>query len=141
VDDSGFTVERDPEDDAGFIVRGIRPERWVRQTDFTNDEAVGFLADRLNRLGVEDQLVKAGAVEGDAVTIGGVTFDWVPTLPAGTLTVEESAGLGGRGTDARIDAPHRVRAQERLAAKKARRTPYELSGDGWTDGDLPDDVT
>jgi GTP-binding protein len=140
VDDSGFTVERDPDDDIGFVVRGVRPERWVRQTDFTNDEAVGFLADRLNRLGVEEQLAKAGAREGDAVTIGGVTFDWEPTLPAGTLTVEESAGLGGRGTDARIDAPHRVRAQERLAAKKARRTPYEVSEDGWSDDELPDDA-
>jgi GTP-binding protein len=141
VDDSGFTVERDPEDDEGFIVRGVRPERWVRQTDFTNDEAVGFLADRLNRLGVEIELAKAGAREGDAVTVGGVTFDWVPTLPAGTLTVEESAGLGGRGTDARIDSPHRVRADERMAAKKARRVPYELSDDTWTDDDLPPDVT
>jgi GTP-binding protein len=140
VDDSGFTVERDTEwDTDGFVVRGVRPERWVRQTDFTNDEAVGFLADRLNRLGVEEELAKAGAVEGDAVTIGGVTFDWVPTLPAGTLTVEESAGLGGRGTDARIDAPHRVRAEERLAAKKARRVPYELSEETWTEDDLPDD--
>ncbi|MFD2093096.1 GTPase ObgE [Blastococcus deserti] len=139
VDDSGFTVERDPEDPEAFVVRGVRPERWVRQTDFTNDEAVGFLADRLNRLGVEEELAKAGAREGDAVTIGGVTFDWEPTLPAGTLTVEESAGLGGRGTDARIDAPHRVRAQERLAAKKARRTPYELSDDGWTDDDLSEE--
>ena len=141
VDDSGFTVERDPERRPdGFVVRGVRPERWVRQTDFTNDEAVGFLADRLNRLGVEEELAKAGAREGDAVTIGGVTFDWVPTLPAGTLTVEESAGLGGRGTDARIDAPHRVRAEERLAAKKARRVPYELSDETWTDDDLPADL-
>ncbi|TFV91279.1 GTPase ObgE [Blastococcus sp. CT_GayMR16] len=145
VDDTGFTVERDPEwegsgDDRAFVVHGVRPERWVRQTDFTNDEAVGFLADRLNRLGVEEQLAKAGAVEGDAVTIGGVTFDWVPTLPAGTLTVEESAGLGGRGTDSRIDAPHRVRAEERLAAKKARRVPYELSEEFWTDDDLPPDL-
>jgi GTP-binding protein len=140
VDDTGFSVARDPDDDEAFVVHGVRVERWVRQTDFTNDEAVGFLADRLNRLGVEEELVKAGAREGDAVTIGGVTFDWVPTLPAGTLTVEESAGLGGRGTDSRIDAPHRVRAQERLAAKKARRTPYELSEPGWTDGDLPDEA-
>mgnify|MGYP000436253281 CR=1 FL=1 len=146
VDDSGFTVERDPEgaggdDERAFLVRGVRPERWVRQTDFTNDEAVGFLADRLNRLGVEIELAKAGAREGDAVTVGGVTFDWVPTLPAGTLTVEESAGLGGRGTDARIDSPHRVRADERMAAKKARRVPYELSDETWTDDDLPPDVT
>src|SRR3954453_13214228 len=41
VDDSGFPVERDPDDPDGFVVRGARPERWVRQTDFTNDEAVG----------------------------------------------------------------------------------------------------
>src|SRR3954469_18473020 len=135
VDDSGFTVERD---DEGFVVRGARPERWVRQTDFTNDEAVGYLADRLNRLGVEDALAKAGAEEGDAVTIGEVTFDFEPTLPAGTLTAEETAGLGGRGTDVRIDAPHRVRASERLAAKKARRVPYELSEEGWTDDQLAD---
>ncbi|NEK60258.1 GTPase ObgE [Geodermatophilus sabuli] len=140
VDDNGFTVTRDPEDDEAFVVRGVKPERWVRQTDFTNDEAVGFLADRLNRLGVEEELAKAGAREGDAVTIGDVQFDWVPTLPAGTLTAEESAGLGGRGTDSRIDAPHRVRAEERLAAKKLRRVPYELS-ETWDDEDLPDDAT
>jgi GTPase len=136
VDDSGFTVERDPADPDAFVVRGVKPERWVRQTDFTNDEAVGFLGDRLNRLGVEDELTKAGAVEGDAVTIGDVTFDFEPTLPAGTLTAEETAGLGGRGTDVRIDAPHRIRASERLAAKKARRVPYEVSEDGWTDEEL-----
>src|SRR5215210_1593748 len=140
VDDTGFTVELDPDADqetgAAFVVRGVKPERWVRQTDFTNDEAVGFLGDRLNRLGVEDELIKAGAVEGDAVTIGEVTFDFEPTLPAGTLSAEETAGLGGRGTDVRIDAPHRVRASERLEAKKARRVPYELSDEGWTDEQL-----
>ena len=38
-----------------------KPERWVQQTDFQNDEAVGFLADRLAKLGVEDELFKAGA--------------------------------------------------------------------------------
>jgi GTP-binding protein len=132
VDDSGFTVERD---DEGFVVRGVRPERWVRQTDFSNDEAVGYLADRLNRLGVEDQLTKAGAEEGDAVTIGDVTFDFEPTLPAGTLTAEETAGLGGRGTDNRLEISDRVGAAERLAAKKARRVPYEISEDGWDDED------
>ena len=56
--------------DVGWQVRGDKPERWVRQTDFTNDEAVGFLADRLNRLGVEKRLVAQGAQEGDAVLIG-----------------------------------------------------------------------
>ena len=51
VDDAGFT-DRDRSSD-GFVVRGEKPERWVRQTDFANDEAVGYLADRLARLGVE----------------------------------------------------------------------------------------
>src|SRR3954470_12434964 len=136
VDDSGFTVERDVDDPEAFVVRGAKPERWVRQTDFTNDEAVGFLGDRLNRLGVEDELMKAGAREGDAVTIGDVTFDFVPSLPAGTLTAEETAGLGGRGTDHRLEETHRVGATERLAAKRARRVPYEVTEDGWTDDDL-----
>ena len=44
VDDEGFIVRR--EGDA-FRVIGDKPERWVRQTDFSNSEAVGFLADRL----------------------------------------------------------------------------------------------
>ena len=30
----------------------------MRQTDFTNDEAVGYLADRLARLGVEEALAR-----------------------------------------------------------------------------------
>ena len=69
VDDAGFTVE--PIRSAGgFVVRGEKPERWVRQTDFDNDEAVGYLADRLARLGVEDELAELGAEPGAAVTIG-----------------------------------------------------------------------
>ena len=59
VDDSGFTVEHDT--DGVLVVRGAKPERWVRQTNFDNDEAVGYLADRLARLGVEDELAKTRA--------------------------------------------------------------------------------
>jgi GTPase len=139
VDDGGFTIEPDPRTD-GWLVRGKRPERWIRQTDFSNDEAVGYLADRLNRLGVEEGLAKAGAVPGDAITVGDVTFDWEPTLPAGTLTVEETAGLGGRGTDVRLETNTRPRAEDRLAAKKARRLPHELADDdGWIDTRLLED--
>ena len=58
VDESGFTVT--PDGEGGFVVRGRRPERWIGQTDFTNDEAVGYLGDRLARLGVEDELLQAG---------------------------------------------------------------------------------
>ena len=94
--ESGFTVESDGE--GGFVVRGTRPERWIAQTDFTNDEAVGYLGDRLARLGVEDELLKLGAKPGCAVTIGDMTFDWEPQTPAGV-----DVTLSGRGTDARLE--------------------------------------
>lgn len=109
VDDSGYEVVREG---AAFRVRGVRPERWIRQTDFSNDEAVGYLADRLARLGVEDDLVRLGAMPGDEVRIGpednAVVFDWEPTV--------RGSGPGPRGQDQRIMAPEarqhgRTRAQ------------------------------
>src|SRR6195952_1791834 len=36
VDDGGFTVEPDPRTD-GWLVRGRKPQGWIRQTDFKND--------------------------------------------------------------------------------------------------------
>ena len=61
VDDTGFTVRREETDGPRYVVRGDKPDRWVRQTDFSNDEAVGYLADRLARLGVEEELVEGRA--------------------------------------------------------------------------------
>jgi len=116
VDDSGFTVEPDSDEPDGWIVRGARPERWVRQTNFDNDEAVGYLADRLARLGVEDALAKAGAQPGCPVTIGTMTFDWEPTTPAGIALL-----MSGRGTDRRLEQDDRVRAAERKMARAERR--------------------
>ncbi|MCY7300103.1 MAG: GTPase ObgE, partial [Ilumatobacteraceae bacterium] len=80
-----------------YRVIGAKPERWVAQTDFTNEEAVGFLADRLAKLGVEDDLFKAGAVPGSTVMIGaggGVVFDWEPTLSSTAELITSP-----RGTD------------------------------------------
>ena len=111
VDDLGFTVERD---DEGFVVRGAKPERWILQTDFTNDEAVGYLADRLARLGVEKALADAGAEPGAAVTIGEVSFDWQPTEL-------EQFSSGMRGQDARFEDDRRVGADERRLQKDLRR--------------------
>ncbi|MEU3275508.1 GTPase ObgE [Saccharomonospora sp. NPDC006951] len=116
VDDAGFTVEPDPEEPGGFIVRGARPERWIKQTDFGNDEAVGYLGDRLNRLGVEDALARQGAEPGSTVTIGDYTFDWEPSTPAGV-----AIHLSGRGTDSRLERSDRVSAAERKEARRVRR--------------------
>jgi GTP-binding protein len=116
VDDAGFVVEEDPEQPGGFVVRGDRPERWIRQTDFSNDEAIGYLGDRLARLGVEEALAGAGARPGCPVTIGGVTFDWEPSTPAGIAMT-----MHNRGSDPRLSQGHRVSAAQRKAAKRTRR--------------------
>jgi GTP-binding protein len=96
--DTGFTLRRVNE--TTFQLTGEKPERWIRQTDFTNDEAVGYLADRLERLGVEEALIEAGADVGVEVVIGsmenGYIFDWRPSEAAQTR-------IGGpRGSDSRL---------------------------------------
>ena len=100
VDEAGFTVTVE---ESRFRVRGTKPERWVRQTDFSNDEAVGYLADRLARLGVEEALLERGAVPGAEVVIGddedGVIFDFAPNVDAGAEQLKSP-----RGTDRRVEA-------------------------------------
>ena len=100
VKDTGFEIVRT--DEGAYLIRGERPSRWVNQTDFTNDEAVGYLGDRLARLGVEEALAKAGAEAGDTVLIGdfddAVVFDWAPELPAGG-----GHAAGPRGSDWRLE--------------------------------------
>ncbi|MGH8894071.1 MAG: GTPase ObgE [Actinomycetes bacterium] len=99
VDEREFEVVREGD---RFVVRGQKPSRWVRQTDFANDEAVGYLADRLSRLGVEEALLAAGAQAGSEVVIGegdqAVLFDWEPSMRAGAELLH-----GRRGTDLRLD--------------------------------------
>ncbi|GIF37354.1 GTPase ObgE [Actinoplanes xinjiangensis] len=126
VDDSGFTVEKD--DEGVFVVRGAQVERWIKQTNFDNDEAIGYLGDRLERLGVEAELGKKGAQAGDPVRIGERVFDWHPN--AGEYI------SGPRGTDSRLEElDTRPSAAQRLAARKARRVRNEdemvhMSADG-----------
>jgi len=103
VDDSGYTVQANA--DGSFSVRGQKVVRWVRQTNFKNAEAIGYLADRLAQLGVEKELFKKGAIAGSEVRIGSgdneVVFEWEPTIEAGA---EQLAGhLHRRGEDSRLE--------------------------------------
>jgi len=117
VGDTDFTVSPDPELPGGFLVQGRKPERWVRQTQFDNDEAVGFLADRLARLGVEVELARLGAEAGASVRISDYVFDFEPT---GGVLAEEYQPTR-RGVDERLVSGSRRSADERLAEKKQRR--------------------
>ncbi|MDR3202085.1 MAG: GTPase ObgE [Bifidobacteriaceae bacterium] len=143
VDAAGFAVTRRARPGGGefFQVRGAKPERWVVQTDFANDEAVGYLADRLARLGVEEALFAEGATPGAEVVIGpddgGVVFDWEPTLTTGPELL-----AGPRGTDRRLDQRHRPTRDdkrrvhaERMAAKEEARQELwtERQAGRWTD--------
>jgi GTP-binding protein len=112
VDETGFTIKVEGGSEGPiYRIRGGKPERWVMQTDFQNDEAIGYLADLLAKIGVEEQLFRAGAVPGSTVVIGsgnGVVFDWEPTL---TSTAELL--VGPRGSDERLSENSRRNTKQR----------------------------
>ncbi len=122
-----FTVKKMGDGEGGFVwrVRGEKPERWVRQTDFSIPEAVGYLADRFTRIGIEDELLRLGAIAGDAVAIGGgdnpVVFDFAPQIQSGAEI------LSRRGDDQRLHSQRaavgrrREMDSEYHAAKAAER--------------------
>ena len=111
-DEKDFTVTQEVwGNEIVYRVLGSKPERWVAQTMFGNEEAVGYLGDRLAKIGLEDELFRAGAIAGDTIVIGpgrGVIFDWEPTINAAAELIS-----GPRGTDARIDQRDRRTTKER----------------------------
>jgi GTP-binding protein len=130
IDEVEFTIRVEGGTETLYRVIGAKPERWVQQTDFNNEEAVGFLADRLAKLGIEEALFAHGAVPGSAVVIGegdSRIFDWEPTLTSAAELITSP-----RGTDARFDdnrrrtsAGRREEYKERMDAKAAARAELE----------------
>jgi GTPase len=110
-EESGFVFRKESISGADvYRILGSKPERWVAQTDFSNAEAVGYLGERLQKLGVEDELLKAGAIGGSTVIIGegnGVVFDWEPLIDSVAEMVEEFR------TDTKADGTQRRTNQER----------------------------
>jgi len=131
VDEQGFAVAVEQTADGPlYRLLGPKPERWVAQTDFTNDEAVGYLADRLAKLGVEDALFDAGAQAGSTVVIGpgsGVVFDWEPALTSAAELMVAPRGEDARfsGGDRRTTGDRRAAYRERMDAKAAARAELE----------------
>lgn len=127
-----------------YRILGDKPERWVQQTDFQNEEAVGFLADRLEKIGIEDELFRAGAQAGSTVVIGkgdGVVFDWHPSLTSAAELM-----TAPRGTDPRLDlnprrttTQRRERYHDRMDAKTLARAELEqerlAAQQPWTEDD------
>jgi GTP-binding protein len=70
----GFLVER--EEDGAFRVRGRRIERIAAQTNFEVEESAERFQRDLARLGIDDELRRAGVVPGDVVRIGATELEW-----------------------------------------------------------------
>src|SRR5690606_9890265 len=146
VDERDFEVRVEGGTEPVYRVLGEKPERWVQQTDFENDEAVGFLADRLAKLGIEEELFAKGAVPGSTVVIGagdGREFDWEPTLTSAAEPITSP-----RGTDARLDENRRATRNqrreayyERMDAKAAARAELDTEREAglWAEDEPEED--
>lgn len=142
-----FSISRQGDGEGGFVwrVRGTKPERWVRQTDFNNPEAVGYLADRFARLGIEEELLAMGALAGDAVAIGAVNpvvFDFAPQIEIGAEI------LSRRGEDQRLITQRpaaerrRIKDAEYHAAKQAEAEAQQstrVAEEGYLEWEEPED--
>ncbi|MFT8926394.1 MAG: GTPase ObgE [Bifidobacterium sp.] len=152
-----FDIKREHDRDGNhwFTVTGVKPERWVMQTNFDNDEAVGYLADRLAKLGVEESLRRLGARPGDEVHIGigrnSVAFDWDPTIAAGAEMLDGEP-MASRGKDLRLEdqsgrnrrrtnSERREQYHEMMDAKQAVRDAMmaERKAGHWADPAVQDD--
>jgi GTP-binding protein len=68
-----FVVRREP---SGLVVRGRAVRRLVSRFDLDNEEAIQYLAERLDRLGVYAALRAQGAQPGDEVDLEGYAFEF-----------------------------------------------------------------
>ena len=67
-EEQGFSVVR--EGPKEWRVQGRPAERAVALADLTNPEAMAYIQQKLQRMGVEKALARAGATDGDTVRIG-----------------------------------------------------------------------
>ena len=73
--DDHFEVERTGEH--SFVITGERIERLVQRTNLDHNDGVMLLARKFKNMGVDNALREKGAQNGDDVTIGNFTFEYV----------------------------------------------------------------
>ncbi len=76
VGEGGYTVER--EEDGGYRVLGRGVELLFERHDLKNEEALAYLEQRLNEIGVVAALRAAGFEPGDDVRVGEHEFELHP---------------------------------------------------------------
>jgi GTP-binding protein len=73
----GFRVVRE---EGYYRVLGESVERLVERLDLNRPQALAYVQSRLRMMGVEEELLRQGAREGDTVVIGDYVFDFLPEL-------------------------------------------------------------
>ncbi len=123
-------------DEKIYRIVGAKPERWVAQTMFGNAEAVGYLSERLQKIGIEEALYKSGARRGSTVIIGsgnGVVFDWDPLVSSVAELVEGPGGVeaSGAGNSRRTNEQRRQQyydmMDQRARGREERQAVREAS--------------
>ena len=111
ADEPGFEVIRLGD---SFLIRGEKPQRWVSQTDFSNDEAVSYLADRPGPPGRGGgprrggRRTRRGSPDRRPGRRRGVRLGPAAPMSSGASANARTAGidpkqrLGPRGTDPRL---------------------------------------
>ncbi len=69
-----FTVQN--EGNGVWVIKGEKIEKLLRMTKFNTDEAALRFANQLKKLGVDDELRKLGAKEGDTIRILDLEFEY-----------------------------------------------------------------
>lgn len=122
--DFSVKIRSDSQGGMWFEVDGEIIRVFVEQTDFSNDEAVGYLSDRLAALGVEDLLIRAGIKPGEEVRLGkpeeAVIFNWNPSLLAGKKHMAASPS-SVRGKDERLEGLSRTRRTNSQRRRERKR--------------------
>jgi GTP-binding protein len=73
----GFRIEAvSPSEGGGWRVVGRQAERAVALSDITNPDALAYAQRRLQKLGVDRALARAGVSEGELVRVGGFVFEY-----------------------------------------------------------------
>lgn len=84
-----YSIERQGDT---WRIFGELPERYVCQTDWDNVEAIDHFQHRLRKLGIEDELFKMGAKNGDVVSISDISFELYSTS---SLSLYKAGIFGG----------------------------------------------
>ncbi|MCM3002634.1 GTPase ObgE [Priestia koreensis] len=74
-EDAGFDITR--ESDGKFVLSGDKIEKLFKMTDFSRDESVRRFSRQLRGMGVDEELRKRGAEDGDIIKLMEYEFEFI----------------------------------------------------------------